>query len=125
MGHWQHWYLYIYSAYVPPLTQIQNSNYLVPDYIQGGPSFGDSSSSAALSSVAFRSAVLDPKMFGRNYTNAATNIMNSIVRGLDNLGVMSSVVDPLQWGQVGILSTEAQAFGVMMIRAHRDWVNSR
>lgn len=102
-----------------------DSNNLIPDYITGGATFGDSSSSAALAAVAFREAVLDPSIFGSNYTSTATQILKTIVGNVDNLGVMSPVVDPLVWGSVGILSTEGQAFGLMMVKAYEDWASSR
>ncbi|KIJ36672.1 hypothetical protein M422DRAFT_61143 [Sphaerobolus stellatus SS14] len=102
-----------------------NSNSLIPDYIQGGATFGDASASAALAAVAFRSAVIDPQTFGSNYTNIATQIMTSIVGSVDNLGLMNPVVDPLNWGSVGTLSTEAQAFGLMMMQAYLDWVKTQ
>ena len=36
--------------------------------------------------------------------------------------MMAPVVDPLRWGDVGEVSTEAQAFGVMMMAAWRDYL---
>lgn len=95
-----------------------NSDNLIPDYIQGGPNFSDASASSALASVAFRSAVANPTVFGKNYTDVASKILTAVLNGVDNLGVLSPVVDPLSWSQIGILSTEAQAFGIMMIEAH-------
>jgi len=96
---------------------------LIPDYIYGigGPTFGDASSSAALASVAYRSAVLNPRIFGANYTRTADKIRRAITRGVDNLGVMSPVVDPLNWSDLGILSTEGQAFGLMLFAAWKAW----
>ena len=91
----------------------------------GGATFGDASASAALAAVAFRSAVLDPHTFGANYTTAATQILTSIVNSVDDLGVMHSVVDPLVWGSVGILSTEGQAFGLMMLSAYQAWLSTQ
>ncbi|KAF9240271.1 Six-hairpin glycosidase-like protein [Melanogaster broomeanus] len=98
------------------------SDNLVPDYLVGGPNFGDASSSAALASVAYRVAKLYPNQFGSNYTTAAGNIASAVLGGITDLGALSPVVDPLQWSQVGLLSTEAQAFALMMLSAMRDYL---
>jgi len=71
--------------------------------------------------VAYRSAVLNPRVFGANYTNVADKIRQAITKGVDDLGVMSPVVDPLNWGNQGILSTEGQAFGLMLFAAYKAW----
>ncbi|KAF8479941.1 hypothetical protein JB92DRAFT_3042197 [Gautieria morchelliformis] len=101
------------------------SENLVPDYIKGGPTFGDAASSAALASVAYRSAVLDPVVFGANYTNAASKIRAAVTKGVDNLGVISPLVDPLNWSQEGKLSTEGQAFGLMLLAAWDAWMQTQ
>jgi len=98
---------------------------LVPNYIKGGPAFGDASASSALASVAFRSAVLHPRVFGKNYTDIASKIRGAVLDGVDNLGVMSPVVNPLIWTEIGILSTEAQAFGLMLMAAYDAWTNTK
>ncbi|KAH7923342.1 Six-hairpin glycosidase [Leucogyrophana mollusca] len=95
---------------------------LVPDYITGGPSFGDASASAALASVAYRVATLYPEQFGANYTRTAARIRNAVLGGVTNLGTLSPVVNPLVWNETGLLSTEAQAFGLMMLSAWKDWI---
>lgn len=97
-------------------------NNLIPDYIAGGPSFGDSSSSAALVSVAYRGAKFFPKTFGANYTQKAALIRDAVIKGVDSMGVLNPVVDPLNWGKTGVLSTEAQAFALMMLAAWKDWL---
>ncbi|KZT25813.1 Six-hairpin glycosidase [Neolentinus lepideus HHB14362 ss-1] len=96
------------------------SDNLVPDYLTGGPTFSDCSSSAAFSSVAYRGAKLWPHVFGLNYIAVADRIRQAVVSGVTDLGLLSPVVDPLNWGQIGILSTEAQAFGLMMLSAWKD-----
>ncbi|TFK50500.1 Six-hairpin glycosidase [Heliocybe sulcata] len=93
---------------------------LVPDYLIGGPAFSDCSSSSALASVAYRGAQLWPSVFGSNYTAVADRIREAVVAGVTELGLLSPVVDPLVWTQVGVLSTEGQAFGLMMLAAWRD-----
>lgn len=95
---------------------------LVPDYVIGGPTFGDCSSSSALASVAYRGAKLWPGVFGSNYTSAADTIRKAVISGITELGTLSPVVDPLNWNQTGILSTEGQAFGLMMLAAWKDYL---
>lgn len=100
------------------------SDNLLPDYLTGGPNFGDASSSAALASVAYRVAKLYPDQFGSNYTDIAANIRDAVLGGVTNLGTVSPVVNPLVWTETGLLSTEAQAFTLMMISAWRDWIGA-
>ncbi|KAG0708427.1 hypothetical protein DFH29DRAFT_480120 [Suillus ampliporus] len=100
------------------------SENLVPDYITVGPSFSDAASSAALASVVYRVAYLYPQQFGTNYTNVAAKIRVAVVGNVTNLGTMQPIVNPLDWTQPGLLSTESQAFGLMMFSAWRDWIGA-
>jgi hypothetical protein len=95
---------------------------LIPDYISGGETFGDSSASAALVSAAYRAAKFFPEMFGCNYTEIAGEIRDAVIRGVDYMGLLTPVVNPLDPHAVGILSTEGQAFSLMMFAAWRDWL---
>jgi hypothetical protein len=88
----------------------------------GGPSFGDCSASAALASVAYRGAKLYPRTFGANYTDKACKIRDAVIDGVDSMGVLSPVVDPLGWDKLGVLSAEGQAFALMMFAAWKDWL---
>ncbi|KAG6334806.1 hypothetical protein ID866_4278 [Astraeus odoratus] len=97
---------------------------LVPDYLTGGPTFGDASSSTALASVAYRAATLWPELFCSNYTDTAAKIRNAVLGGITNLGTLSPVVNPLVWTETGLLSTEAQAFGLMLFSAWRDYLGN-
>ena len=74
--------------------------------------------------MAFRAAVIDPITFGSNYTAAATKLANSVLSGVDELGVISPYVDPLSWTSIGLLSTEGQSFGLMMLAAMRDYLKA-
>ncbi|KAG1901410.1 uncharacterized protein F5891DRAFT_1187693 [Suillus fuscotomentosus] len=105
------------------------SDNLIPNYITGGPSFPDAASSAALSSVAYRVAHVFPQNFGANYTDVAAKIRDAVVGNITNLGTMQPIVNPLPdpfpyWNQTGLLSTESQAFGLMMLSAWRDWIGA-
>ena len=92
----------------------------MPDYVYGGPTFLDASSSAALASVAYRGVTYYPDIFGANYTPIADSIRDAVFSRITNLGTVSPVVNPLNWDEEGLLSTEAQAFGLMMFSAWRD-----
>ncbi|KZV89607.1 Six-hairpin glycosidase [Exidia glandulosa HHB12029] len=100
---------------------------LVPNYIsQTQSTFGDASASSALAAVAYRAATLWPDSFGTNYTDAAASIRGNIIDRLDpELGIVRPVVDPITWGATGPLSTEAQAFFLMMMSAWRDWISAQ
>ncbi|KAH7885496.1 hypothetical protein F5I97DRAFT_1956827 [Phlebopus sp. FC_14] len=98
------------------------SQNLVPDYLTDGPSFGDASSTGALASVAYRAATLWPDQFGSNYTSTAANMRDAVLGGITNLGTVSPVVNPLVWNETGLLSTEAQAFSLMMFSGWRDYL---
>jgi hypothetical protein len=43
---------------------------------------------------------------------------------VDELGLVNPVVDPLSWNVIGVVSTEGQAFTLMMYSAWRDWISS-
>lgn len=51
-------------------------------------------------------------------------IRESVLSKITDLGLLSPIVDPLSWNAVGLLGTEAQAFGLMMYAGWRDWVQS-
>lgn len=105
------------------------SDNLVPNYIIGGPSFPDAASSAALASVAYRVAHLFPQKFDTNYTDVAARIRDAVMGNITNLGTLQPITDPLPdpfpyWNSTGLLSTESQAFGLMMLSAWRDWIGA-
>ncbi|KAG2086547.1 uncharacterized protein F5147DRAFT_748606 [Suillus discolor] len=105
------------------------SDNLVPNYIIGGPSFPDAASTIALASVAYRVAYIFPQQFGKHYTHVAAKIRDTVICNITNLGTLQPIVDPLPdpfpyWNQTGLLSTEAQAFGLMMFSAWRDWIGA-
>jgi len=104
------------------LSFLQRADNLMPDYITGGPSFADCSSSSALASVAYRGAKYFPETFGSNYTLKAAEIREAVIGGVDSMGVLNPVVDPLSWNTTGVLSTEGQAFALMMFAAWKDWL---
>ncbi|GAB1524941.1 glycoside hydrolase family 88 protein [Rhizoctonia solani] len=107
-----------------------DSDNLVPNYMDntGRPgtndTFGDAAGSALVAATAYRAANMWPADFGRNYTDCAEKIKQSVMEKITDLGLIHPIVDPVSWHQQGILGTEAQAFGVMMYAAWRDWSKS-
>lgn len=102
---------------------VRASDGLLPNYLNQTDTFGDCAGSAALASVAFREAVIDPETFGSNYTEIAGGLAKAVLSGVDELGVISPLVNPLSWTETGDLSTEGQSFGLMMVSAWRDWLD--
>ena len=114
---------------------------LVPNYVDQ-ESFGDAAASAALVAVVYRCRVRWPTQFGQNYIDTASEltvvsrshsivlttpyaatIRESILTRFDReLGFVRPVVDPIAWRETGDVSTEAQAFFLMMMSAWRDWI---
>ena len=68
--------------------------------------------------------MIDPDTFGSNYTSVATKLAQSVLNGVDELGVISPYVNPLAWTEIGLLSTEGQSFALMMLAAMRDYLNA-
>ncbi|KAG9103050.1 hypothetical protein FRC06_000336 [Ceratobasidium sp. 370] len=89
----------------------------------GQDTFGDAAASAMLSATAFRAATFWPAEFSQ-YVDSANKIKDSVISKIDDLGLLTPIVDPLSWHKIGILGTESQAFGVMMYAAWRDWAKS-
>ena len=102
---------------------------MVPNYLEAPPSgsaaFGDAASSAAFVACAYRCSTHWPEEFPEEkyVRGAVERIRDAVIAGVDDLGLMSPVVDPLGItpDALGLLSPEAQAFGIMMFAAWRDW----
>ncbi|EIN09922.1 hypothetical protein PUNSTDRAFT_66094 [Punctularia strigosozonata HHB-11173 SS5] len=110
--------------------QAIGSDGLIPDYMSTLPDahFGDTSSSAALASVYYRLAALYPDRFSPAMAPAlakgAATLRDAVLNGANELGEVGPAVDPLVWDQVGVVSTEGQAFVLMLISAWRDWLGA-
>ncbi|KZO90365.1 Six-hairpin glycosidase [Calocera viscosa TUFC12733] len=100
-----------------------NSDGLLPDYFFGtGVSFSDASASGAIAAAAYRAITLWPSVFpSQTFLAPAETIFNAIVPQIDELGLVNPVVDPLNWSSIGVVSTEAQAFALMMSAAKRTY----
>ncbi|EUC59869.1 glycoside hydrolase family protein [Rhizoctonia solani AG-3 Rhs1AP] len=107
-----------------------DSDNLVPNYMTnvGSPgandTFGDAAASALLAATAYRAASSWPADFGTSYIDNAEKIKESVMTKITDLGLLSPVVNPVSWHEKGVFSAEAQAFGIMMYAAWRDWADS-
>jgi len=100
-----------------------NPDGLLPDYFFGtGVSFSDASASSAIATAAYRAVALWPSVFPTEaFLPPAEKIFYAVVPHVDELGLVNPVVDPLNWSSVGTVSTEAQAFALMMSAAKRAY----
>ncbi|QRV87882.1 glycoside hydrolase family 88 protein [Ceratobasidium sp. AG-Ba] len=98
---------------------------LVPNYMErtGDGTFGDAAASSMLAATAFRAATQWPTQFTQ-YVDPANKIKDSVMSKIDDLGLLTPIVDQLSWQKIGILGTESQAFGIMVYAAWRDYAKS-
>ena len=102
-------------------------NYLNDPTNSDGHGFGEVSGTALLASVAYRVAVLLPKVFGRVYVDWAESVRRVIGDGghVTGNGTVVPTVNPLGWGDTKPYtagSPEGQCFVVLMYAAWRDCV---
>ncbi|KAH7343911.1 hypothetical protein B0J17DRAFT_693554 [Rhizoctonia solani] len=106
-----------------------DSDYLVPNYMDDSghastdDTFGDAAASALLAATVYRAVNMWPADVGASYIDNADKIKESVMAKITDLGLLPPIVDPVSWHEKGILDTEAQAFGIMMYAAWRDWAN--
>ncbi|KAK4047085.1 hypothetical protein OIV83_005648 [Microbotryomycetes sp. JL201] len=102
-------------------TSLTRDN-LMHNYLNESNTFGDATSTALLTSVAYRLAQFDVTSDLIDQANTLRNKIYNSVSG--STGVLSPVVDPLNFGQrlsSGGISPEGQAFVLLMESAYRDW----
>lgn len=101
----------------------RTAGHLVPNYLDAEPeeTFGECAGSAAFVACAYRCATHWPSDF--TLDARVERVRDAVIAGIDELGIMKPVVDPLGVTPtlVGLLSPEAQAFGLMMFAAWRDY----
>ena len=102
-------------------------NYLDDPSNSDGHGYGEVSGTAMLASVAYRVAVLLPKVFGREYVDWAEGVRGVIGHGghVTGNGTVVPTVNPLNWGDTKPYtagSPEGQCFVVLMYAAWRDCV---
>ncbi|CAJ2514048.1 Uu.00g021670.m01.CDS01 [Anthostomella pinea] len=102
---------------------------LLRNYLNDTSWFGELSGTTLLTATAYRMALLEPEEFGgeeAGYVAWADEKRAEIIERIDDEGLLSPVINPLEWGdrQPGTESPEAQSFAVLMYAAHRDYQES-
>ncbi|KAF2437483.1 hypothetical protein P171DRAFT_437851 [Karstenula rhodostoma CBS 690.94] len=102
---------------------------LLRNYLNQTAWFGEISGTSILAATALRVAVLEPKTFGREYTDWAVEKMGVVdghintEEGADK-GIVAPAVNPLNWWDTTPYTTgspEGQSFVVLLHAAYRDW----
>lgn len=98
---------------------------LLRNYLDNETWWGEISGTALLAATVFRLAVLQPGIFGAEYTDWALHKMEVVSRHIDkDTGIAAPAVNPLCESQGEPLSgpsPEGQAFVVLLYAAWRDW----
>ncbi|KAK8055647.1 hypothetical protein PG993_000874 [Apiospora rasikravindrae] len=102
---------------------------LLRNYLNDTTWFGELSGTTLLAATVYRLAVLVPDEFGggdnksNKYVEWADAKRPEIVSRVDARGLLSPVVNPLDWGDraPGTESPEAQAFALLLFAAYRDY----
>ncbi|CUS07513.1 unnamed protein product [Tuber aestivum] len=105
----------------------QKDGGLLRNYLDDGSWFGEVSGTTLLVAVAYRAHTMHPDTFGRAYLDWAEEGRGEIARRVDGNGILAPAVNPLSWGDRNPVSTgspEANAFGVLLYTAYRDYVNN-
>ncbi|KAJ8127993.1 hypothetical protein O1611_g5643 [Lasiodiplodia mahajangana] len=68
-------------------------------------------------------AKLEPRTFGDKYVAWAKGKREEVIKRINEDGLLSPVVNPLDWGDrtPGTASPEAQSFAVLLFAAYRDF----
>ena len=95
---------------------------LLRNYLNDTTWFGELSGTTLLAATTYRMAKLDPGTFGHTYVDWADGKREEVVGRIDEDGLLSPVVNPLNWNDrtPGTASPEAQSFAVLMFAAYRD-----
>lgn len=102
---------------------------LLRNYLNDTSWFGELSGTTLLTATVYRLAVLAPDDFGHGsngsskYVKWADAKRPEIISRIDDQGLLSPVINPLDWGDrtPGTESPEAQSFAVLMFAAWRDY----
>lgn len=99
---------------------------LLRNYLDEETWWGEVSGTALMAATVFRMAVLEPRIFGAEYSDWALRKMCIVGQCIDaDTGIIVPVVNPLQESQktaMNGVSPEGQAFVVLMYVAWQDWV---
>ncbi|KAI0015648.1 hypothetical protein F4780DRAFT_62702 [Xylariomycetidae sp. FL0641] len=95
---------------------------LLRNYLNDTTWFGELSGTTLLATTAYRMAQLEPTKFGSEYTDWADSKRQRIIERIGNDGLLSPVVNPLDWSDrtPATASPEAQSFAVLMFSAYRE-----
>jgi len=97
---------------------------LLRNYLNDSSWFGELSGTTLLTATTYRLAKLEPKTFGKSsYVKWADAKRKEVVKRINNEGLLSPVINPLNWGDrtPATASPEAQSFAVLMFAAYRDF----
>ena len=102
---------------------------LLRNYLNDTTWWGEISGTSILAATALRAAKLEPKVFGKKYTNWAVEKMHQVNKRIDasegeNKGIVSPAINPLNWHDKTPYtsgSPEGQSFVVLLHAAYRDW----
>ncbi|KAI0098528.1 hypothetical protein GGR51DRAFT_538047 [Nemania sp. FL0031] len=96
---------------------------LLRNYLNDTSWFGELSGTTLLAATTYRMAKLAPGTFGDKYVAWAKGKRKEVVERINNDGLLSPVINPLDWGDrtPGTASPEAQSFAVLLFAAYRDF----
>ncbi|KAI0506644.1 hypothetical protein F5B22DRAFT_639035 [Xylaria bambusicola] len=99
---------------------------LLRNYLNDTTWFGELSGTTLLAATTYRMAALVPEAFGESYVAWADEKRGEAVRRINEDGLLSPVINPLDWNDrtPGTASPEAQSFAVLMFAAYRDSRNA-
>ncbi|KAI1130114.1 hypothetical protein F5Y10DRAFT_236682 [Nemania abortiva] len=105
------------------LDQAETEEPLLRNYLNDTSWFGELSGTTLLVVTAYRMAKLAPRAFGDQYVAWAKAKREEVLERINEDGLLSPVVNPLNWGDrtPATASPEAQSFAVLMFAAHRDF----
>jgi rhamnogalacturonyl hydrolase YesR len=105
---------------------MDNSTGLLRNYLDDASWFGETSGTALFAATVYRMAVLVPERFATpKYLGWADDRRKAIAAHVDDDGILSPAVNPLNWGSrtpYTAGSPEGQSFGVLLYAAYRDCV---
>ncbi|ORY70272.1 uncharacterized protein BCR38DRAFT_471603 [Pseudomassariella vexata] len=105
------------------LDEAEPDESLLRNYLNDTTWSGELSGTTLLTATAYRMAQLEPHEFGSRYVDWADEKRDAILERIDEDGLLSPVINPLNWGDrtPGTESPEAQSFAILMFAAYQDY----
>ncbi|KAI0393996.1 hypothetical protein F5Y17DRAFT_281626 [Xylariaceae sp. FL0594] len=105
------------------LDNSESNEPLLRNYLNDDSWFGELSGTSLLAATAYRMAKLEPKKFGSSYVEWADAKRHEVVKRINEDGLLSPVINPLNWGdrKPAKASPEAHSFALLMFAAYRDF----